>query len=368
VLPDAPATRAGAGPHSGAGAAGGRSRGRYRGGGAGRRGCGAHGGGKCRGGDSGGRRLSYDRSIGSRGGRWGSNGSGRRDKSDGGAWSSSRRAARARASGSGIPNLGAWDGVAGERSVDVEDNAGVRVSVPGVEVEVLVGNGASGASDLDLNAAGVELSAAGGVGTEGIVGLVVGDDLLADQVLASGEVGRQGELLLASVGNQLVNSPETRGTVIALLSDLGPDGANAIGGCVGSNVGDDGTLVRAVDDVVAAGVVVPLEGQGVASSRLDKGRHFLATVDVAHEIRAGEILDRAVVGRGSDVDISAIALVDAVDEDAVHSRVGRGTAGKGQGEVCDRQTHHVGFGNELLREERVSVTCVVGIGGNVSNE
>ncbi|KAF4981050.1 hypothetical protein FDECE_17759, partial [Fusarium decemcellulare] len=56
----------------------------------------------------------------------------------------------------------------------------------------------------------------------------------------------------------------------AVLLDLGPDGAGAVGLGVGGNVGDNGALVRLVDDVVGAGVVVPLESEGITSGGRDE--------------------------------------------------------------------------------------------------
>lgn len=262
---------------------------------------------------------------GNSGGRGGS-GSGR--GSDGGLGGGGNGGVATTAGARAGPDLRAGDVVAGVRAVEVEDDAGVGVGVAGVEVEVLVRNIAARASDLELDARGVELSATGRVLAVGSVTLVVGNDLLADQVLASGQAGRQSEVGLALGSDELVNSP--LGAIVAILGDLGPDGTGAIARGVGGNVGDDGALVGRGDDVVAAVVVVPLDGELVTGSGSDEVADGSAAVDVAGKVSAGQVLDGAVVGRASDVSRSTIALVDAVDPDAVDLGVGGNGAGHGQ--------------------------------------
>lgn len=291
------------------------ARGGLGGGGAGGGGgLGGGGGGRSSGGRSSGGRSCGGRSCGGRG----------RGRGLGGAGVGAR------------PDSGTGDLVASIASVEVEDNTLVSIGVILVEVEGLIGDGAAGAGDLDLDARGVELSTTGRVGVVGVIGLVVSDDLLADQILASLETGGKIEVNLAVVGLELVNSP--LGAIVAGLLDLGPDGASAIILGVGGDVGDDGTLVGAVDDVVVTVVVVPLEGEGVTGSSLYELGGGLATVDVADEIGAGEVLDGAVVGRGSDVDALAVTLVLAVDPSAVHE----GVSGDGGGHShsgSDGETH-----------------------------
>ena len=203
----------------------------------------------------------------------------------------------------------------------------------------MVGDGGAGASHLELNAAGVELGAAGGVDVVGRVGLVEGDDLLANEVPASGNVGWENKVLLALVGDEPVDGPELGRAVVAILGDLGPDGLGAVALGVGGDVRDDGPLVRPVDDVVAAGVVVPLKSQSVAGRGLDEGAGGIATVDVAGQGSAREVLDRAVVGRAADVDVPAVTLVDPVHPNAIDLGVGRGAADKSQGEGRSVEIH-----------------------------
>ncbi|KAI6759586.1 hypothetical protein HG530_010266 [Fusarium avenaceum] len=198
-------------------------------------------------------------------------------------------------------------------------------------------DGSAGASDLNLSARRVKLSTTGGVGVESLVGLVVGDDLLADKVLAGLQGRGESEGSLALVLDELGNSP--LGTVVAILGDLGPDGTSAVVLGVGSDVGDDGALVAAINDVVATVVVVPLEGDLVTSSSLGELGSGLATVDVADEVGAGEVLDGAVAGGRSDVGAATITLVLAVDPEAVDLGVGGDGGGHGQSSGGSRETH-----------------------------
>ena len=56
----------------------------------------------------------------------------------------------------------------------------------------------------------------------------MGDDLLADEVPAGGEVGRENKVVLAPVGNELVDGPLLGRGIVAVLVDLGPDGRGAV--------------------------------------------------------------------------------------------------------------------------------------------
>lgn len=240
------------------------------------------------------------------------------------------------------PDLGAGDGVARillanlescqSRNVwtdylrrgtteEVEENAGVSGCVTSVEVEVLVGDSGAGAGDVELDAAGVELGTTS-VGRGRGVGLVVGNDLLADHVLACGEGRRELEVVLALVLDQGVDGPGDAVGGETRLVELGPDGPAAVASGELCNVGDDRSLVGGINNVVAAGVVEPLGGDGVTSSSADELRGDLCAVDVAVEGGSVEGLDGAVVGRRADVDVLAVALVDAVDEDAADLGVG----------------------------------------------
>lgn len=236
-----------------------------------------------------------------------------------------------------LPDSRAGDVVGGVRTVEVEDNALVSGGVALVEVELLIGDSSAGASDLDLSARGVELSTASGVGGVGNVGLVVSDDLLADNVLASLQGRGKSEGGLALGLDELVNSPLT--AIVTVLSDLGPDSTSAVVLGVGSNVGDDGTLVAAINDIISTVIVVPLEGELVTGGSLDELGSRLATVDVADEVGAGEVLDGRVAGGRSDVDVASITLVLTVDPEAVDLSVGRDGGGHGQNSSGSGETH-----------------------------
>lgn len=231
-----------------------------------------------------------------------------------------------RATGAEVEDGRTRDGIAGNSSVDVEDDAGVAVGVTGVDVEVLAGDDSARTGDLKLNAGRIELSTAGGVGVEGGIGLVESNDLLPDQILAGGKVGGNSESVLAVVGNDLVNSPLA--VRKSILSNLGPNATNSVARGERSNVCNDGARVRTVDNVIVAGVVEPLKVDLGASRGLDERRSGLATVGTANKIGAGKVLDGAVVRRGADVDISAISLVDAINMNAKHNGMARDGASK----------------------------------------
>lgn len=149
-----------------------------------------------------------------------------------------------------------------------------------------------------------------------------GDDLLADHVLARGQVLRQGKVLLAASRDQVVNGPRAAGTVVPSLVDLGPDGGGTVVLKVLGNVGDQGPLVRRGDDVVGAVVVVPLEGDLVARGGTDEGAACGTAVDVAHQVGAGHVLDGVVGGRGADVGAATVTLELVVDPGTVDTGVG----------------------------------------------
>lgn len=78
-----------------------------------------------------------------------------------------------------------------------------------------------------------------------------GNDFAADQVLAGGKVGGDGEGVLASIVDQVSDSPGLGRGIVSLRSDLGPDRAGAVVCGVGRDVDLDGTQVGGRDNVVA---------------------------------------------------------------------------------------------------------------------
>lgn len=207
-------------------------------------------------------------------------------------------------------------------------NTGIRVGVANVEVKLLVGDSAAGARDFYLDAGRIELGAAAGVLIECGLAFVVGDDLLADEILSSGQTRWKCKIVLAMVRLELVDSP--LGTIVTVLGDLGPDGSSSRTISIFCDVGNDGAEMGAVDDIVVAGVVVPLEGEGITSSSLDETGHLLSTTGTTSHVGARQVLDGAVVFGSSDVDLSAITLVLAIDGDAVHEGVSGDGGGHGQ--------------------------------------
>ena len=149
---------------------------------------------------------------------------------------------RAGAGGGAVPDSGTGDRVLGLAGVDVEEDTGVGGRVGLGHVDTSAGEGGrAGAGDLDLTATVVEL------GTTLAVGLVESNDLRADQVVTSSEVGKgDGDLTL--VGDEVLNSPLAVGETV--LVELGPDGTLTVGVSRG-NVDHDGTLVRGGDRLVS---------------------------------------------------------------------------------------------------------------------
>lgn len=228
-------------------------------------------------------------------------------------------------------------------------NTGIRVGVANVEVKLLVGNSAAGARDFNLDARRIELGATARVLVECGLAFVVCDDLLADEILSSSQTRWKGKIVLAMVRLELVNSP--LGTIVTILGDLGPDGSGSRTISVFRNVGNDGAEVRAVDDIVIAGVVVPLKGESITSSSLDETGRLLSTIGTASHVGARQVLDGAVVVGSSDVDLSAITLVLAIDRDAVHEGMSGDGSGHGQ-RGSESETH---FDRSLKRIEGMSL-------------
>lgn len=97
-----------------------------------------------------------------------------------------------------------------------------------------------------------------------------GDGLGTQEVIARGDVGGDGDVLLAAVLVQEVVTPDLSGGVVAELEDLEP-GRRAVGssGVVDlAQVRDDGAEVVASEGfpgaVPVAGLLVHLDGDGVA--------------------------------------------------------------------------------------------------------
>lgn len=166
-----------------------------------------------------------------------------------------------------------------------------------------------------------------------------GNDFLTDHVLARLEVAGQGEVGLAACRNQSVCGPRAGGAIVASLRDFGPDGRGARILKVLGNPRDDGPLVRAGDDVVAAAVVVPLHGDGVTCCGGDKVGNSGAASGVADEVCACQVLDRIVGRRRADISAATVALVHSVDPGAIDSGVGGGAGHEGCSDDGGGVTH-----------------------------
>ncbi|GKT40671.1 uncharacterized protein ColSpa_00852 [Colletotrichum spaethianum] len=250
----------------------------------------------------------------------------------------------------------------GQDAVSLECTSGVYA---GVEVEVLGRNIGAGTSNLDLDAFGVELSATGGVDVVGGVGLVESNDLLADDVLARLQGrGKRDGLRHTLVGNKSLNSPLA--VLVAFLGNLGPDGASAVGLSVRGNVGDQGTLVGKVDDIVTRGVVVPFDSEAVTCGKRLEVLRSLATVDVADDVGALEVLYgrvgrgaadvlRGAGASGTTIALGSVARLGEVKNQSVGGRVAdeSGESSGGESEThldgCDGVRVRELFGSEVKR-------------------
>lgn len=277
---------------------------------------------------------------GSRGsGGRGSGGSGR------GRVTGSRSRSRSRAGTSAVESR-AGDLVAGVvAAVDVVLDTGVGGGVQGGTDNALRGVGAT-AGDGDVQALGVVLGTVLGTST------VESDGLVAEDVVAGGEGGRDGDGPGVVVGNHLVGRPAVG---VASLVNLDPlesrlVGISAVGSALG-NVGDHGTDV-------AGGPVGPLEVD--LSAGLDGGRGggclgVLVADDVSLAVGVGgneavvEVLSGPSRGGGSLLALLGHVVVrevvtlgvDTVDLDTSDGTVG-GSGGR-KGSESKEGSHLIGL-------------------------
>lgn len=230
-------------------------------------------------------------------------------------------------------------------AVDVVLDTGVGGSVQGGTDNTLRGVGAT-ASDGNVQALGVVLGTVLGTST------VESDGLVAEDVVAGGEGGRDGDGPGVVVGNHLVGSPAVG---VASLVDLDPlesrlVGVSAVGSALG-NVGDHGTDV-------AGGPVGPLEVD--LSAGLDGGRGggclgVLVADDVSLTVGVGgneavvEVLSGPSGGGGSLLALLGHVVVgevvtlgvDTVNFDTGDGAVG-GSGGR-KGSESKEASHFIGL-------------------------
>jgi hypothetical protein len=161
------------------------------------------------------------------------------------------------------------------------------------------------------------LSTTSSVGVDRGVGLVVSNDLGAEEVVASGEGAGELNRVLSTVGYEFLNSPLSVGE--SLVGDLGPNGTVAVAGGFG-NVDEDWALVREIDDVVTPVVVVPLDINGVTGLDIDAFSNG-TVVDVAVDVGLFKVLDRSVAWWGTDVVVSSITLESTVNPQTIDGTV-----------------------------------------------
>lgn len=266
-----------------------------------------------------------------------SNGSGRRDRGNGGGLL--RVGARGRGAGrrARAVQSRAGDLVAGDLGIGVEEDTGIVRLVQG-RAEGALGLVGARAGDLDIEALGVVLGAVLRAST------VHGDDLVAEDVVAGGKGLGDGGGPGVVVGNEVGGSPRLGADVVAGLVDLDPlegrlVGGRALAGALG-HVGEDGAEVgfgpggpQEVD--LAAGGDGGGDGSGLrVLVAVDVGRLVAGAVDEAVVEVLGVPADGLghllAVGLGVVVVELEAALVLAVDADAGDGAVGH-DAGGGKG-------------------------------------
>lgn len=87
--------------------------------------------------------------------------------------------------------------------------------------------------------------------------------------------------------------------------------------------------------------MVPLELERSTSRNSHRAANGSGAGNVAVDGAAGDVLDGVVVGRGADVDATAITLEGTIDPDTIHTGVGVGSSGEETG------SHEGGEGGEL---------------------
>lgn len=107
------------------------------------------------------------------------------------------------------------------------------------------------------------------------------------------------------------------------------------------------------NDIITPHIMVPLELERSTSRNSHGAANGTGTGNVAVDGAAGDVLDGVVVGRGADVDATAITLEDAVDPDTVDAGVCVGAGGE------ETSGHEGGEGGDLhgIRFRQRLVDC-----------
>ena len=198
--------------------------------------------------------------------------------------------------------------------------------------------GCSAAADVDLGTLHVQLRAlAASRGMES-------NQLTAEQVLAVLDARRDSDGLNATVGNQLVHSPELGGGIIAFRRDLEPaatDTAISLRICNLLHVGHDWAFVGGIDDVGGGGSqsVTPVGLHGLAGLDIDDfvGWGGWVGAAVAGDVVRGDVLDRSIVGRDADTDPDTI--FNTAGNNLGHDGMGRGCGERRSGDDGGRELH-----------------------------
>lgn len=215
--------------------------------------------------------------------------------------------------------------------IDVPVDAKIAIGVCTWE-GVSSGKRRSRSSNVDLDARGIELSTTNAVLRVERIGLVQANDFSTEEIVSSGNVG-DGDGVLALVGEQPVDSPLA--STVSVRGDLQPNIASTVGASR-CDVDHDWTLVRRRNDIILAAVVIPFESELVTRLDVHSPRDD-TVVDIAGNRAGLEILERIVRGRGTNVLVSTVSLINAVNPDGPHTGVSQRCSSEGEksGRSCE---------------------------------
>lgn len=142
---------------------------------------------------------------------------------------SNRTRTRARSRGRSIPHRRARNRIASKAPIEIKHDARIGIAIRAGDGHSAWQRRGPGPRDADLHALHVELRATGRVDVVRRVGLVQGDDLAAEEVVAGREGGGQREAANPFVGDERVDRPELSASVVASFGKFHPDGAGARG-------------------------------------------------------------------------------------------------------------------------------------------
>lgn len=207
-------------------------------------------------------------------------------------------------------------------SIDVEENTWNRWCTTANEVECSWWGDSAIPSDSDLGTRDVELCTSGRIHGEVGVSFVEGNNLSPKEIVSGSQARRQLEIVLSSIGNQLLNSPLAIREPI--FSKLGPNRTTALRGAW-NNLDSHRALVREDNNIIPSIVVKPLKGVTAGDSNARSDRFV---VDIAIDCSRANILHRGVAAR-----CQSHFIYFSLSKTQIHTLVGDG---------CNCFYHHPG--------------------------